>query len=200
MLEIKKYGKFSNFEKNKKKKQIILCNSFRPQGEYLNSLKYRFNGNYKKIPNYLITKSGVVLNLISDDSYGNFFSENEVNKNSIVICLENLGWLQKTPLGLSYSNWIGDIYSKDIFERKWRSKIFWEPYTKEQITSLVELSKKLLKKFSIDNKFIGHNTRVDGVKLFNGIVCRSNFSDKFLDLNPSFEYEYFKKEIENYER
>ena len=24
--------------------------------------------------------------------------------------------------------------------------------------------------------------------------------DKFLDLNPSFEYEYFKKEIENYER
>jgi hypothetical protein len=83
MLEIKKYGKFSNFEKNKKKKQIILCNSFRPQGEYLNSLKYRFNGNYKKIPNYLITKSGVVLNFISDDSYGDFFSESEVNKHSI---------------------------------------------------------------------------------------------------------------------
>ena len=124
MLEIKKYGKFSNFEKNKKKKQIILCNSFRPQGEYLNSLKYRFNGNYKKIPNYLITKSGVVLNFISDDSYGNFFSESEVNKHSIVICLENLGWLQKTPLGLSHSNWIGDIYSKDIFEKNGEVKFF----------------------------------------------------------------------------
>jgi len=197
MLEIKKYGKFSNFEKNKKKKQIILCNSFRPQGEYLNSLKYRFNGNYKKIPNYLITKSGVVLNFISDDSYGDFFSESEVNKHSIVICLENLGWLQKTPLGLSHSNWIGDIYSKDIFEKKWRDKICWEPYPIEQIDSLVGLSKKLLSKFSIDNRFIGHNTKVEGVKLFNGIVCRSNFNNRFTDLSPSFNYEYFKNNIEN---
>jgi hypothetical protein len=197
MLEIKKYGKFSNFEKNKKKKQIILCNSFRPQGEYLNSLKYRFNGNYKKIPNYLITKSGVVLNFISDDSYGDFFSESEVNKHSIVICLENLGWLQKTPLGLSHSNWIGDIYSKDIFEKKWRDKIWWEPYPLEQIDSLVGLSKKLLSKFSIDNRFIGHNTKVEGVKLFNGIVCKSNFNNRFTDLSPSFNYEYFKNNIEN---
>ncbi len=200
MLEIKKYGKFSNFEKNKKKKQIILCNSFRPQGEYLNSLKYRFSGNYKKIPNYLITKSGVVLNLISDDSYGNFFSEDEINKNSIVICLENLGWLQKTPLGLSYSNWIGDIYSKTIFERKWKDKIFWEPYSEEQLSSLVELSKKLLTKFSIDNKFIGHNTKVDGAKLFNGIVCRSNYNSRYTDISPAFQYEKFKKIIENDER
>lgn len=200
MLEIKKYGKFSNFEKNKKKKQIILCNSFRPQGEYLNSLKYRFNGNYKKIPNYFITKSGDVLNLISDDSYGSFFSDNDVDKNLIVISLENLGWLQKTPLGLSHSNWIGDIYSNSIFERKWRNKIFWEPYSSEQLESLIKLSKKLLKKFSIDNKFVGHNTKIEGIKLYNGIVCRSNYSNRYTDLSPAFDYEYFKNEIENDER
>ena len=200
MPDIKKYGKFSNFEKNKKKKQIILCNSFRPQGEYLNSLKYRFNGNYKKIPNYFITKSGDVLNLISDDSYGSFFSDNDVDKNLIVISLENLGWLQKTPLGLSHSNWIGDIYSNSIFERKWRNKIFWEPYSSEQLESLIELSKKLLKKFSIDNKFVGHNTKIEGIKLYNGIVCRSNYSNRYTDLSPAFDYEYFKNEIENDER
>lgn len=200
MLEIKKYGKFPKFEKNKKKKQIILCHSFRPKENYLNGLKYRKNGEYEKIPNYFITKEGEILNLISDDSYSKFFSDSDVNRNSIVICLENLGWLNKTPLGLSYSNWIGDIYSKTIFERKWKDKIFWEPYSEEQLSSLVELSKKLLTKFSIDNKFIGHNTKVDGTKLFNGIVCRSNYNSRYTDISPAFQYEKFKKLIENDER
>jgi len=200
MLEIKKYGKFPKFEKNKKKKQIILCHSFRPKENYLNGLKYRKNGEYGKIPNYFITKEGEILNLISDDSYSKFFSDSDVNRNSIVICLENLGWLNKTPLGLSYSNWIGDIYSKTIFERKWKDKIFWEPYSEEQLSSLVELSKKLLTKFSIDNKFIGHNTKVDGTKLFNGIVCRSNYNSRYTDISPAFQYEKFKKIIENDER
>lgn len=197
MLNIKKYCKFSKFEKNKNKKQIILCHSYRPKNEYLNSLKNRNNGKFDRIPNYFITKDGDILSLISDDSYSNIFTDKEINRNSIVICLENLGWLQKTPLGLSYSNWIGDIYSKDIFEKKWRDKIWWEPYPIKQIDSLIGLSKKLLTKFSIDFKFIGHNTKVDGVKLFNGIVCKSNFSNRYTDLSPSFNYEYFKNNIEN---
>jgi len=200
MPDIKKYGKFPKFEKNKKKRQIILCHSNRPAENYLNSLKYRKNGNYDRIPNYFIDKNGQILNLISDDSYANFFSDDDVNRNSIVICLENLGWLQKTPLCLSYSNWIGDIYNKTIFERKWKDKIYWEPYSDEQLTSLAELSKKLLVKFSIDNKFIGHNTKVDGVKLFNGIVCRSNYNSRYTDISPAFNYEKFKNLIENDER
>ena len=52
-------------------------------------------------------------------------------------------------------------------------------------------------KFSIDNKFIGHNTKVEGIKLFNGIVCKSNYNDKFTDVNPSFDFELFKQNIEN---
>ena len=200
MLDIKKYGKFAKFEKNKKKRQLILCHSNRPAENFLNSLKYRKNGNYDKIPNYFITKDGKILNLISDDSYTNYFTDEEVNRNSIIICLENLGWLKKTPLGLSYSNWIGDIYSKSIFEKKWKDKLYWEPYSEEQLNSLVELSKKLLGKFSIDNKFIGHNTKVDGVKLFNGIVCRSNYNSRYTDISPAFQYEKFKNLIENDER
>ena len=197
MLDIKKYGKFPKFEKNKKKKQIILCNTFRNHKDYLNSLKYRNNGKYDKIPNYLITKDGETISLIPDDSYSNFFFDKEVNKNSIIICLENLGWLDKKPLDISHTNWIGDIYTKEVFTKKWRGKIFWDKYTINQFESLVEISKKLLVKFSIDNKFIGHNTKVEGIKLFNGIVCKSNYNDKFTDVNPSFDFELFKQNIEN---
>jgi N-acetyl-anhydromuramyl-L-alanine amidase AmpD len=134
---------------------------------------------------------------LSDDSYSNFFEDSEINKNSIIICIENLGWLEKVPLNHKYYNWINEEFNGEIFERKWREKIFWQKYTQEQYTSLKELSAKLTKKFSINKSFIGHNTKVDGIKIFNGIVCRSNYNNKFTDPNPSFDFEGLKNFIEN---
>ena len=195
MSDVIKFGKFKNFEKNKK--QIILCNSFRSSEKYLNSLKYRNNGDYKKVPNYFIDISGKIISLLPDDSVSNFFNDYEVNRNSIIICLENNGWLNKTPFNLGYINWIGDIYNGKVFERKWRDKIYWQTYTEEQVNSLVDICKKVTKKFSISRRFIGHNTKVDGVKIFNGIVCRSNYDNRYTDVNPSFDFEEFKKRIEN---
>ena len=77
------------------------------------------------------------------------------------------------------------------------AKIYWQNYTEKQLNSLVELCNKLTKKFSINKSFIGHNTKVDGIKIFNGIVCRSNYNNKFTDPNPSFSFEEFKNMIEN---
>ena len=197
MVEIINFGKFKNFEKNKNKKQIILCNTYRNGINYLNSLKFRKNGSYKKIPNYIITKEGKVISVLPDDSVSFFFQDSNINKNSIIICLENLGWLEKAPLSTQYFNWIGEVGTDKAFERKWRDKVYWDEYTQEQIDSLVELCKKITKKFSISKTFIGHNTKVDGIKIFNGIVCRSNYSNKYRDLNPSFKFEDFKNRIEN---
>jgi N-acetyl-anhydromuramyl-L-alanine amidase AmpD len=197
MINITKLEHFKNFDKNKNKKQIILCDSFRNSLDYVSSLKNRNNGKYNKIPNYLITRDGKVINILPDDSYSNFFEESEINKNSIIICLENLGWLQKVPLSSDYYNWIGEKLIGNFFERKWREKIFWEKYTEEQLTSLKELCEKLTKKFSINKSFIGHNTKVDGIKIFNGIVCRSNYDNKYTDPNPSFDFEGLKNFIEN---
>ena len=101
------------------------------------------------------------------------------------------------PLQEQYFNWIGEPISRGIFERKWREKIYWQEYTTEQVDSLVELCEKLTKKFSIHKTFIGHNTKVDGIKIFNGIVCRSNFNNKYTDPSPAFKFEDFKTRIEN---
>lgn len=196
-MEIVKYGDLKNFEKNKNKKQIILCNTYRNKTNYLASLNNRFNGNYKKVPNYLITREGEIISLIPDDSYSSFFNDHDVNKNSIIICIENLGWLKKTPLGMGYYNWIQETCADNVYEKKWRDKIFWQNYTDIQYESLIEICKKLLKKFSINKSFIGHNTKVDGIKIFNGIVCRSNYSNKYTDVSPSFKFDEFKKTIEN---
>ena len=87
MLNIIKNDEFSSLGKSTKKKQIILCHTSREVREYLTSLKFRYNRKYTKIPHYIIDRNGVVINLINDEEYSNFFSEEKINKNSIIISL-----------------------------------------------------------------------------------------------------------------
>jgi len=197
MLNIQKYGNFKPTGKQKKKKQIILCHTSREVEEYLASLKFRYNGKFDRIPNYVITKDGRILQLLSDISHTNYFNNENINRNSIIICLENLGWLEKKPLTNSYINWKGSIYNEQVYEKKWRDYFFWEPYTTSQIESTADLCNQLNKTLRIDNRCIGHNTKVVGVENFEGIVTKSNFDSDFTDLSPSFNFETFRKLLKN---
>ena len=114
MLDIIKYGNFKSLGKQKKKRQIILCHTSREVEEYLASLKFRYNGNYDRMPNYVVTRTGKVLQLLGDSSYTNYFSEENVNRNAIIVSLENLGWLEKKPLTNYYINWKGSIYNQQV--------------------------------------------------------------------------------------
>lgn len=197
MYKIDKFGDFSHLDGDYKKHQIILTNTSRGVENYLQSLKYRYNGKFTKIPHYIVTREGTILKLLNGGSCSNFQINSQVNKNSITISLENLGWLQKEPLKDYYVNWIGDIYKGIVFEKKWRDYFFWQPYTSDQIKALSFLCSNLCSEFSIKTQFIGHNTKVSGVEKFEGIVCRSNFSSKFTDVTPAFDFELFLKTIEN---
>ena len=197
MFNIEKYGKFKSLGKQKKKKQIILCHSSREIDEYLTSIKYRFNSNFDRIPNYVITKEGQVLQLLSNDGHTNFFTDININRNSIIICLENLGWLEKKPLTNYYINWKGSIYNKKKKKKKWRDFFFWEPYTVSQINSTAELCNHLINEVKIKRQCVTHNTKIDGIVNFDGIISRSNLNSKYTDLNPSFNFETFVKLIKN---
>ena len=98
-----------------------------------------------------------------------------INQQSIIISLENLGWLEKEPLKNYHINWIGDIYKEKVFEKKWREKFFWDPYTKKQIDCLVFLCKKLCKSYNINLESIGHTE----IKI-NSITA--SIEDCFMDL------------------
>jgi len=196
MTNIEKYGNFKVISKQKKKKQIILCHTSREVEEYLISLKYRYNSKYDKIPNYVVTKTGKILQLLPNDGHTNFFNEDNINRNSIIICLENLGWLEKKPLTNYHINWKGSIYNEQVYEKKWRDFFFWEPYTSSQINSTAELCGYLIEEIKIKQKCVSHNTKIDGINDFEGIVSRSNFNGKYTDLNPSFNFETFTKLIE----
>lgn len=197
MIEnIIKYGNFKPTGKQKKKNQIILTHTSRNVENYLASLRYRHNGKYKKIPNYIITKEGKIIKLLEDNEHSDYFSEKNINRNGIIICLENLGWLEKQPLENQYVNWIGDIYKGKTFERKWRDYFFWDPYTEKQIDTLVIICKSIIKDMRMRKEIIEHNTKINGIEKFEGIVTRSNYDSYLTDLSPAFDFDEFKKKFE----
>jgi len=197
MLNIEKYGKFKTLGKQKKKKQIILCHTSREIEEYLVSLKYRYNSKFDRIPNYVVSKKGTILQLLPNYGHTNIFTEDNINRNAIVVCLENLGWLEKKPLTNYYINWKGSIYNEQVYEKKWRDFFFWEPYTTSQINSTTELCSHLMDELRIKRQCVSHNTKIEGIENFEGIVSRSNFDSKYTDLNPSFNFENFSNIIYN---
>jgi len=197
MLNIEKYGNFKTTGKQKKKKQIILCHTSREVEEYLASLKFRYNSTYDKIPNYVVTKNGTVLQLLPNEGHTNFFTEDNINRNSIVVCLENLGWLEKKPLTTYHINWKGSIYNQQVYEKKWRDFYFWHPYTDKQLETTAGLCKQIMKSLQIDKSCVGHNTKIEGIKKFEGISSRSNYDVIYTDLSPSFNFVNFIKLLEN---
>jgi N-acetyl-anhydromuramyl-L-alanine amidase AmpD len=193
---IDKKIKLKNLNKSDKN-QIILVHTSRNVGEYLVSLKHRHNGDYNKIPHYVISRKGEIIQLLDNEQYTNFFNDPIYDKKSIVISLENLGWIEKEPLKNYYINWIGNIYKEKIVDKKWRDYFFWQPYTDIQLDNLAELCKDLSEKMSINLTCIGHNTKTNRMETFSGIFTRSNFDENYTDVSPAFDFEYFIKKLEN---
>jgi N-acetyl-anhydromuramyl-L-alanine amidase AmpD len=197
MIDIIKYGEFKPVGKQKKKHQIILTHTSRNINDYLQSLKFRFNGSFKRIPNYIITREGKIIQLLGNTEHSEYFKDPNINRNSIIVSLENLGWLQKEPLTDHYINWIGDIYNGKVFEKKWRDYFFWQPYTEEQVKTTSSLCGKLLKDMKIKSQIVEHNTKIVGIEKYIGIVSKSNFDMNYTDLSPAFNFNELLKNIEN---
>ena len=196
-MNITKIDGFKSIGKHKKKHQIILTHTSRNLRDYLSSLKFRYNGKFNKIPHYIIDRQGNINQLLSNTDYSKFFSDDNQNKNSIVISLENYGWLEKEPLNNQYVNWIGDIYKGEVYEKKWRDYFFWHPYTEVQVKSTALLCMNLFEEVSIKKNFVGHNTKINGIEKFEGVTTRSNYDSELTDVNPSFNFDLFTKTIEN---
>jgi len=195
----KKFGEFREIGIYENKSQIIMCHTSRGAKDYLASLNFRYYDNYDRIPHFLIKKNGEVLSFIEEYGFTNYHHTKSINEKSITIVLENLGWLDKKPLTNHYINWIGDIYSGTVYEKRWRDFFFWDPYPQEQLDSLGELCVDICDRVKIDKKFSGSNTKIDGISNFKGVVSRSNYDSRFTDLSPAFNFDKIINKIQ-YER
>jgi N-acetyl-anhydromuramyl-L-alanine amidase AmpD len=180
------------------KKQIILTHTSRKGEDYLKSIEYRYNGVYDKLPHYVILKDGTNVKICDENKVTNFFHDDTLNNQSIIVSLENLGWVDKDVLSPTYSNWLNQKVDGKIKERKWRQKFFWDLYTDEQMETLVNLCNIICETHNIPKKFIGHNTKLDNLETFEGILNRSNFYYEYTDLSPAFNFVYLLEKF-NYE-
>jgi len=198
MVDLSESTEFKPLGESKYKKQIILCETKRDYKNYIMSLKSRYNGKNPYLPNYVISRDGEVYNIMKPSNYSNFLNNPNLDKNSIIICLENFGWLEKKPIENIYLNWIGDIYKKEAFEKRWRDRVFWQPYDEEkQIESLKKLLKNLCDEFTIPKICPESNVRQEGIDNFSGIISKSSYDFRSRDLNPSFNFKHLKKFLEN---
>jgi hypothetical protein len=178
---------------NNDKKQIILTNTLRDISYYILELTNRKTGYFKRIPNFIIGRDGKIYEIIKPNYYTKYFNNDWLNKNSIVVSFENVGWLKNNPLNNEYINWVGDIYNGLVFKKRWRNYIYWEPYKDIQLQVAAELCSTLVEEFSIDKRCVHHNTKINDYMKYNGILTRSNISQYYTDVNPSFNFETFIK-------
>ena len=182
---------------NNNKKQIILTDTKRAYNLYINGLKYRYNKKNPYLPNFVINKTGEIYEIMKPENYSFFMNDIEIDKHSIIVSLENLGWMKKNHLDNHYVNWVGDIYKEEVFEKKWRDKTYWDKYTDNQYQSLSNLIVELNKNFKVGLECYGSNVKYDEIKNFRGVVSKSNFDFIYKDVNPSFDFKLLKKLLKN---
>ena len=181
-----------NIVKRKSKKtQILLYDTQRRVDDFINKIKYRKNGGYEDVPHFVVSKLGMVYKLFDPNHSSKTFYNPQVDKKQIKIAIENLGWLNKNTITGVLNNWIGDPYRSEPHIRNWRNYYFWDKYNDSQMESLSELCEDLCEKHGIFKQIVPSQGYLENVSNFKGIVCKSNFSNIYTDINPSFNFRIF---------
>jgi hypothetical protein len=174
--------------KKSKKTQIFLYDTQRRVDDFVNKIKYRRNGEFNDVPHFIISKLGIVYQVFDTDYSSITFDNPKVDKRMIKIAIENLGWLNKNTITGILNNWIGDPYRSEPHIRNWRNYFFWDKYNEFQLEALSQLCDYLCDKHDIFKQVVPSQGYLENVGNFKGIVCKSNFSNIYTDINPSFNF------------
>jgi hypothetical protein len=183
-------------EFNTPKEKIVLINTSLPIENHLNKMKLRYGGKYDKIPAFTIDREGVIYQHINPTHTSKILDNDSLDRQAIVIALENVGWVEFEDVLNEYYDWRGVRYCGPVVEIPWRGKKYWAQYSAAQFPSLIELIDYLCKEHSINKRFIGNNV-ICSIKNYKGVINRSNFSKLHFDLTPAFNFEILTKTINN---
>jgi len=185
------------FKVKTKKNRIIIGTTQTSDLGFLDSWKYRWGGNYKKTHHFTITEDGKILQHFPIEFYSEFIGIPEIDKETISICLVNLGWLARDHLNSVWLDKLGNIIEvneDNIVKRNWRDKRYWVKYKSEQILALSLLIDKLCQENKIEKNIIDHNTFIRDKEEFWTVSVRPNYLYYSTDIGASFPF----KELVNY--
>ena len=184
------------------KKQIVIGHTGSSKMRHVEKWKNRLNGKYKKTAAFTIDTKGKIYQHFDPIYFSDFLGNIELDKKSIVILLENDGWLTKDVEKNEFINWVGYNYNKpeDVVERRWRNYLYWAPYSNEQFISALKLVNSICEEFFIPKFAIPHNTKIEDLDNFNGVLYKSNLDKNYTDLSPAWNCEKFKYKLEENEK
>lgn len=177
------------------KTQIVIGNTNHVGMQHYPTWIYRINGKNKKTSHFTITKEGKIYQHFDPIYYSDFLN-NQQDKASISIVLENIGWYRKDAINGKYVDWLGKEYIKteeEVLMKRWRNHTYWDIYSEEQMLSLKKLVSELCSKYGIEKRSVGTNVHNEDIDLFNGITFRSNYYQELTDVNPSFKFEVLQE-------
>lgn len=178
------------------KKQIVIGHTNNHDMKHVVGWKKRNNGQYNKTAAFTIDAAGVVYKHFDPKYQSKYFGKLELDTKSIIILLENDGWLTRKNANSAFYNWKGDIYNGRVVGKLWRGNNSWSHYTDNQFESCVELVNMICDEFFIPNVAMSHNTKIDDLSDFQGVVYKSNIERYYNDLSPAWNCEEFKNKVE----
>jgi hypothetical protein len=122
------------------KKQIVIGHTGNNNMSHFVKWTTRLNGKYNKTAPYTINSDGIVYQHYDPIYTSKMLGNIDLDNKSIIILLENDGWLIKDEEKNKFFNWVGNIYNKPdlVVEKRWRGYLHWAQYTKKQLQSTVE--------------------------------------------------------------
>ena len=181
-------NKLKIVKRKSKKTQILLYDTQRKIEDFVQKLKYRKNGKYEDIPHFIVSKTGNIFRVFDSNHTSNTFNNPKIDRKQIKIAIENLGWLNKNTISGHYTNWIGDAHRSDPYIKQWRNNFYWDRYTDIQMEMISSLCDHLCEKHDIFKQHVPSQAYFENISKFNGIVCKSNFSNIYTDINPSYNF------------
>ena len=136
----------------------------------------------------MISKLGMVYQVFDSNHSSKTFNNSKIDNKQIKVAIENLGWLNKNTITGVYVNWIGDPYRSEPLIKNWRNYYYWDKYNDIQMEKVSELCEFLCEKHDIFKQHVPSQGYFENASKFNGIVCKSNFSNIYTDINPSFNF------------
>ena len=189
----------NNYVKRRHSKhQIVIASTFSEDMNHVSGWKTRYGGDFKRTAAFTIDIHGNIHQHYPPEFYSEFLGIDSIDEHIIPILIENEGWLIKDIKTDSYVNYIGNTYKRkeSVIESEWRGQDYWAPYTNKQLDSAIQLCKYLCNMFGIEFQTVSHNTKLDGIYDYNGVIYKSNFNKRYTDLSPAWDYTTFKNKIE----
>ena len=174
------------------KRQIVLGNIYHYNVEkYFNLLQKL--GGAPDCPHFSVDNDGKIYQHFNTEYYSRYLNT-DLDEYVISIGLLNLGYLFKEHG--KYYDIYNSAYYGIVIDKKWKNCDYWQPYTEKQLESVTELCKFLIESENIEPNVSNINVYKQDITNFKGITYRSNHDEKHYDVNPTWDFEKFKKLIE----